>query len=511
MLFVRMILPFALSGLAYWLTSHALLSIAIGIGGGILIYLTKGRLVNQDGYVIAELLRGNLLALSGRAGKTRRQQVSSAMIALYDKLQKMTGRSQITAEKTISTAKQLEEIIKEAAQAVEEIARTTESVAISTNEQLTDARTVSDALLSLRDSIGKVVGADHAEDGGLVNAGTREIGYTVQQMEEIDDSTRNSAEILGKLNEQSEEIRKIVDVITGIASETHFLALNAAIEAAHAGENGRGFAVVAEEVRKLADQSDQQAKQIGMLVENINQGLRGTVEAMNRSMEESKKGLNVIARTRSVFDEIRKSTLSAAEDSSNVVLLTEKIIENVEDAAHKIQGIAASVEEQSAGMQSIAEASSELSEIAETQMVVVNEFGGYSHMNEGIRKAMVDAKAWLQNLAEDPLIRELDRNTVSDYLKKRIAEQNTFSILYMMDRDGYSVGNTFDSKRVDDVTQKKDSANTYRPWFREAVQGNVYESEAYVSIVDFKPCVTISAPVWRNGAVVGVLGGDLDL
>ena len=315
------LLALAVSWLVFWISGRLDMSIAGGMAVGLLLFFIRGRSVRQDDYVTAELLRGNLLALSGRDGEKRRKHVSQRMNDLFDKLQKMTGRSQITAEKTNSTAKQLEEIIKEAAQAVEEIARTTESAALSTNEQLTDARTVSDALYTLRDSIVKVVGSGAGDSEGLVNAGTREIRETVRQMEEVDHSIRESAEILGELNQQSEEIRKIADVITGISSETHFLALNAAIEAAHAGENGRGFAVVAEEVRKLAEQSDQQAKQIGHLVENINQGLHSTVNAMNRSMDESKRGLDVIGSTRTVFAKIREATLSAADSSGNVVPL----------------------------------------------------------------------------------------------------------------------------------------------------------------------------------------------
>ncbi len=494
----------------YWWSANAFLSAACGFAAGSFVWLLWGRYREENENLIAELLQGNLLALSGDKGKRRKKRISKAYFSLYDKIQKLTGRSQVTAEKTISTAKQLEEIIHQAAQALEEIASSSEKVTYSTDQQLTDVKSVSSALASLKESIGKISNSE-TNDQGLVNTADREISYSVEQMEEINNAIETSAEVLEQLNQQSDEIRKIADIITNISQETHFLALNATIEAAHAGDSGKGFAVVADEVRKLAEQSDQQANQIGTLIENINEGLKETVSAMNKSLSEAGKGLDFIHRTKEVFTKIKDSTLSAAKDSQNVISLTNRIIDNVESTADKISTIAASVQQQSAGMQSISEASTELSEISSTQMEVIEEFGSYSKTNESLDNALNNAKEWLQKLAQHPDISKLDRDKTSKILKEEIAAQDTFSILYIMDRDGFAVGNTFDSVTVDDVTQKKDSANTYRPWFREAIAGQTYQSEPYVSIVDFKPCITVSVPVKQNGSTVGVLGGDLSL
>ena len=117
-------------------------------------------------------------------------------------------------------------------------------------------------------------------------------------------SVSSSAQVVAKLGERSKEIGQIVDAISGIAGQTNLLALNAAIEAARAGEQGRGFAVVAEEVRKLAEQSQEAAKQIANLISEIQTETDSAVVAMDDGTREVKIGTEVVNTAGQAFKEI---------------------------------------------------------------------------------------------------------------------------------------------------------------------------------------------------------------
>lgn len=99
---------------------------------------------------------------------------------------------------------------------------------------------------------------------------------------------------IGELGKGAQEIGEIVSLISSITRQTNLLALNAAIEAARAGEAGRGFAVVAEEVRKLAEESNQAAQKIEALVQRNQADMQQAISATNANSEGAKEGIKVV-------------------------------------------------------------------------------------------------------------------------------------------------------------------------------------------------------------------------
>ncbi len=145
-------------------------------------------------------------------------------------------------------------------------------------------------------------------------------------MERIADIVKASTADVTDLGDSSREIGEIVRVIGDIADQTNLLALNAAIEAARAGEQGRGFAVVADEVRKLAERTSTATKEIGTMIQRIQQNTSQVVESMTRGNREVEHGLEL------------------ADNASHSI---EAIIEGIEKVVDVINQIAATSEEQS--------------------------------------------------------------------------------------------------------------------------------------------------------------------
>ena len=201
---------------------------------------------------------------------------------------------------------------------------------------------------------------------------------TVDQMNAIADTAVSSSEVVAKLGERSKEIGNIVEVISGISGQTNLLALNAAIEAARAGEHGHGFAVVAEEVRKLAEESQNASKQIGDLIRAIQEETEEAVTAMETGRTEAEKGRENVAATGEGFSEILsmirriqenagafKATMDdLGQRAAKIDTATGEIHDAASKVASESQTVSAATEEQAAGMEEIAASSRGLSDMA---------------------------------------------------------------------------------------------------------------------------------------------------
>jgi len=134
--------------------------------------------------------------------------------------------------------------------------------------------------------------------------GAETVQKAIQQMEQIDHSVKKTVKKTEHLEEKSKEIESIITDITNIATQINLLALNASIEAARAGEHGRGFAVVAEEVKKLANRSEDSAKRISNIIYDIQLNTAETVKSMDQVNKEVREGMNEVMNTGEFFRKI---------------------------------------------------------------------------------------------------------------------------------------------------------------------------------------------------------------
>ncbi|WP_434131180.1 methyl-accepting chemotaxis protein [Sporomusa sphaeroides] len=218
--------------------------------------------------------------------------------------------------------------------------------------------------------------------------GEQAVYSAIKQMTNIEKTVTDSAAVVSKLGERSQEIGQIIDTIAGIAGQTNLLALNAAIEAARAGEQGRGFAVVAEEVRKLAEQSHGATQQIAGLIQEIQADTERAVKAMGTGTGEVKLGTSLVSSAETAFHEISAMVNQVSLQVNEVTVAVQQVaqgsqavvssirqVENIaRDAATETGTISAATEEQTASMEEIASASQSLAQLAEKIQVAVAKF-----------------------------------------------------------------------------------------------------------------------------------------
>ncbi|MCL1702872.1 methyl-accepting chemotaxis protein [Lysinibacillus sp. Bpr_S20] len=158
-----------------------------------------------------------------------------------------------------------------------------------------------------------------------VELGNGNIEKVIHQMKIINESVQLSANAIKKLENQSNEVSLIINMIRDIASQTNLLALNAAIEAARAGESGKGFAVVAEEVRKLAEQSEKSAASIANLISKINEDTSLTVQTMNVVTGNVEDGLQAVEEAGKSFESILQSIQGVVSHTKQVSVTSEEM------------------------------------------------------------------------------------------------------------------------------------------------------------------------------------------
>ncbi len=318
----------------------------------------------------------------------------SSFNAMSGELRSMLSDVAASAGAVIAASQQMSSTSEEAGRASGEIAHAGGDVAQGAERQVMMVEEARRAA----DEVARAVGesADGSQQTANVGQETRRAAgdgvaaaaQASDAMHSVRESSRAVTDAISGLAEKSDQIGAIVQTITGIAEQTNLLALNAAIEAARAGEQGRGFAVVAEEVRKLAEESQQAAAQIAQLIGAIQVETSKTVAVVQDGARRTDEGASVVEQTRQAFERIG----AAVEDMTARVEVIAAISEQTASGAGRMQAsitevaavaeqssasaeeVSASTEETAAATQQITASARELARTAETLEQLVLRF-----------------------------------------------------------------------------------------------------------------------------------------
>lgn len=383
------------NGLTYRILGISVIALIVVIAA---IMLFTRRLLNPLQQIlekVREVAEGNLTtSLLDIRSHDEIGNLAAAFNSMMVGLRKLVHHVAHSAEQVAASSEQLTASAEQSAQAANQVASTITQVTNGTERQVNSVNMTTAVVKRITSSIGKVatnakVMADTSvKTANAAQEGGKTVNQAIQQIGIIERTVTHSAQVVLKLGERSKEIGNIIETISGIAGQTNLLALNAAIEAARAGEQGRGFAVVAEEVRKLAEQSQEASQQIAVLIGEIQDDTDQAVVAMEEGTLEVKLGTEVVNTAGQAFDQIARlikqiegqvGDISVAiqemtSASEEIVLSVHEIDSISRGTADCAQNVSAATQEQSASMEEIAASSQSLAKMAEELRTAIHQF-----------------------------------------------------------------------------------------------------------------------------------------
>ena len=314
-------------------------------------------------------------------------QMANNLRSLVVKVQSRAETVAASSEELTASAQQSADVANQVAGSIAQIAEGSDTQAAAVNDMSSVVEEMSASIEQIAVT-SKQIGEIAFGTSQSSEEGRRAIKKTMEQMKNIGEGSQAVQEAIGELAKGSREIGEIVTLISSIAGQTNLLALNAAIEAARAGEAGRGFAVVAEEVRKLAENSNQAAQKITILIQKNETDMNQALVATHASSEGVKTGINIVESAGDTFKaiadavgrlsaqikEITESIDQIASGSQSLVLSVHNIDKVSKENAAEAQSVSAATEEQSASMQEIASSSQALAQTSTDLMSAVVNF-----------------------------------------------------------------------------------------------------------------------------------------
>jgi methyl-accepting chemotaxis protein len=392
--------------------------------------------------------------------------------------------NQIASELASGSSQQAASVVEITA-AMEQLARTASQIA---------ANAASQADLTAR-----------AEESG--DRGAAAVEEAVGGIEEVKKRISGIAGRADTLGARSQEIYRVLDLITEIAQETHILSLNAAIEAAAAGDHHRRFAVVAEEVRRLAQRSQESVASVRHLLDEFAGSIRATVVASEEGNAEAGGVLDRARAAAAAIDELRGASGDTARAAREISLATQQQNAASDEVVLTLKEVSQVVQRMADGLRQFSDTAERLNRLGLAIQMLAQSF----HL---------DSPHSLKHVAEGWALQVRRRlgnwEAIERLLGDLVHQQPYVECLYFYDGRGGQVALAVNRQLIGErdvpIGVKAGEGFSERPWYKAAVgERRTVLTPLFDSLISGQAIFTAATPVYERGELAGVLGLDVNV
>jgi methyl-accepting chemotaxis protein len=464
------------------------------------------------------------------AAQRRWRELESAIVAAFDQLgagdlvraverarelpERLAEIARAASDALSRLAEQIQDSSTEVASASDAVNEIATELASGSSEQAASVVEITAAMEELARTASQIAEnasrqadlAARAEASG--DAGSAAVFEAVAGVEEVQKRISAIASRADALGTRSKEIYRVLDLITEIAQETHILSLNAAIEAAAAGADGRRFSVVAEEVRHLAQRSQESVESVRNLLDELAGSIRATIVATE---EGSKEATRVLERSRAAaaaIEELRRASADTSRVARQISLATQQQNAASDEVVMTLREVSLVVQRMSGGLKNLSSTADRLNALGLEIQLLAQSF----HLDSprSLKHLVEDWARQLEGMSSLP-----EREQVLDGL---VRNAPFVELGYLMGLDGGTLALSFNQELLDEhqralAERVRDTDVRARPWFKAVARHwRTTLIPPYESMQDSEACFTVCTPLHNgDGSLAAVLGIDINV